>query len=84
MILKLNSTALNVLRVYATLMVFCCHSAIIGSEEFCLELDGGMHLLNTPAWGGVGIFFALGGFLSAYGFADCSIYVHDEKLQYST
>lgn len=64
----LNSTVLNVLRVYATALVFFCHSTIIAKECFEFKLHGLMRLLNTPAWGGVWMFLAIGGFLAAYGF----------------
>ena len=65
---SLNSTILNVLRVYATALVFFCHSTIIAKECFEFKLHGIMRLLNTPAWGGVWMFLAIGGFLAAYGF----------------
>lgn len=68
MTIKLNSTVLNVLRVFATLLVFFCHSYIVGRDEFGLELHGAMWLLKSPAWGGVWMFFAMGGFLAAFGF----------------
>ena len=68
MTLKLNSTALNVLRVFATLLVFFCHSYIVGRDEFGFELHGALWLLKSPAWGGVWMFFAMGGFLATYGF----------------
>ena len=64
----LNSTVLNILRVYATALVFFCHSTIIAKECFEFKLHGLMRLLNTPAWGGVWMFLAIGGFLAAYGF----------------
>ena len=64
----LNSTLLNILRVYATALVFFCHSTIIANECFGFELHGLERLINTPAWGGVWVFLAIGGFLAAYGF----------------
>ena len=42
MTIRLNSTALNVLRVFATLLVFVCHSYIVGRDEFGFELHGAM------------------------------------------
>ena len=68
MTLKLNTNIIDVLKVYATLMVFICHSTIIAHQEFGFELQGVWRALNTPAWGGVWMFFTLGGFLAAYGF----------------
>ena len=64
-------------------MVFLCHTTIIASQEFGFELHGAWQALNTPAWGGVWIFFAIGGFLSAYGF-DSGRYTLDKQgiLQY--
>ena len=78
MTIKLNSTTLNVLRVYATLMVFFCHSTIVAQDVFGFKLHGAFCALNTPAWGGVWMFFAMGGFLAAYGF-DKKSYVCDKK-----
>lgn len=39
MTIKLNSTALNVLWVYATLMVFLCHSTIVGEHKFGFQFN---------------------------------------------
>lgn len=78
MTIKLNSTILNVLRVFATLLVFFCHSCIIGRDEFGFELHGALWLLKTPAWGGVWMFFAMGGFLATYGF-DINSYTTDKE-----
>ena len=66
--IKINSTTLNVLRVYATALVFFCHSTLIAEECFDYHLYGVLHIINTPAWGGVWIFLVMGGFLAAYGF----------------
>ena len=64
----LNSTVLNILRVYATALVFFCHSTIVARECFQMEWHGLARLLITPAWGGVWMFLAIGGFLAANGF----------------
>lgn len=66
--ITINSTVLNILRVYATALVFFCHSTIIAKECFGFELYGFERLINTPAWGGVWMFLVMGGFLAAYGF----------------
>lgn len=76
--LTLNSTVLNILRVYATALVFFCHSTIIAKECFGFKLHGLWRLINTPAWGGVWMFLAIGGFLAAYGF-DQRNYTLDKK-----
>lgn len=65
---SLNSTVLNILRVYATALVFFCHSTIVAKQCFGLKLHGLERLINTPAWGGVWMFLAIGGFLASYGF----------------
>lgn len=66
--LTLNSTALNILRVYATALVFFCHSTLIAKECFGLQLHGSERFINTPAWGGVWMFLTIGGLLAAHGF----------------
>ncbi len=66
--IALNSAVLNILRVYATALVFFCHSTIVARECFGFSLHGLKRLINTPAWGGVWMFLAIGGFLAAYGF----------------
>ena len=76
--MKLNSTALNFLRVFAAALVFFCHSTIVAGESFGLELHGLSKLINTPAWGGVWIFLIIGGFLAAYGF-DSHKYILDKS-----
>ena len=68
MTLKPNSTALNILRVYAAALVFLCHSTIVAEESFGIKWEGLSRLIITPAWGGVWIFLVIGGFLAAYGF----------------
>ncbi len=64
-----NSNVLNILRVYATALVFFCHSLIVGKECFGLKIEGLVRFIRTPAWGGVWMFLAIGGFLAAYGFS---------------
>lgn len=69
--MNLNGTALNLLRIYATALVFLCHSTIIARESFGYEIKDFLFFRSfflTPAWGGVWIFLTIGGFLAAYGF----------------
>lgn len=64
--MKFNSTIVNVLKVFATLMVFFCHSTIVAKESFG---GGGLiRIFNTPAWGGVWMFLIISGFLACIGF----------------
>lgn len=51
--MKLDSTIVNFFKIFATLMVFCCHSVIVASE--CFNPHGLIYLFNTPAWGGVDV-----------------------------
>lgn len=79
--LLINSKAINVLRVYATILVFLCHSTIVAGEEFGYVVKDYLLmrvLFNTPAWGGVWIFLAIGGTLAALGF-DVGKYSLDSK-----
>lgn len=64
--MNLNSTIINVLKVFATLLVFFCHSVIVAGE--CFAPHGLIHLFSTPAWGGVWIFLIISGLLSSWGF----------------
>lgn len=62
--------ALNVLRVIATLSVFCLHTSIFEPDISSLfSSDGLCFLWRTPAWSGVWIFFILGGYFAGKGFA---------------
>lgn len=79
--MNINSTALNIIRVYATLLVFLCHSTIIAKESFGFIIQESIPLrmlFLTPAWGGVWIFLVVGGFLAAYGF-DTGKYTLDKS-----
>ena len=67
--MMLHSSSINVLKVTATLLVFFCHSTITATNEFNYELHGVMKLFNTPAWGGVFMFFTISGLLAGYGFS---------------
>ncbi len=65
--MKLNSTIVNFFKIFATLMVFFCHSVICASESF--QTHGLIYLFNTPAWGGVWTFLIISGLLASLGFS---------------
>ncbi len=46
--MRINSTIVNFLKVFATILVFCCHSVIVAHESF--QPYGLVYLFNTPAW----------------------------------
>lgn len=48
-----NSTIINILKVFATLLVFLCHSTIVAKE--CFGGGGLIRIFNTPAWGGMDV-----------------------------
>lgn len=54
------------LKVFATLLVFLCHSTIVAKE--CFGGGGLIRIFNTPAWGGVWMFLIISGLLASYGF----------------
>lgn len=81
MAFKLNSTALNILRVFAAALVFFCHSTIVARDCFGLELSGLSRLIITPAWGGVWIFLVTGGILAAYGFDSQKYLLNKDGIQ---
>lgn len=65
-----QSTTINFLKVFATLLVFTQHSTIVTKQELGFELHGfAQQLLNTPAQGGVWMFLIISGFLASWGFA---------------
>lgn len=64
--MRINSTIVNFLKVFATILVFCCHSVIVAHESF--QPYGLVYLFNTPAWGGVWIFLIVSGLLASWGF----------------
>lgn len=64
--MRLNSTIVNILKVFATLMVYFCHSTIVAKE--CFGGGGLIKMFNTPAWGGVWMFLIISGLLAGYGF----------------
>lgn len=64
-----QSTTINFLKVFATVLVFTQHSTIVANQELGFELQGfAQQLLNTPAQGGVWMFLIIGGFLASWGF----------------
>lgn len=77
---RVKDSFLNLLRCVACLMVYCLHVAI-----FTNNCAGGqifdkayMKVFQTPAWGGVWIFFILSGYLAGKGFFD-GRYVLEKK-----
>lgn len=64
----INTKIISALRVYAMLLVYFCHCYITARDGSGYQLHGLGRLFNTPAWGGVWMFFTIGGFLAAYGF----------------
>jgi len=66
--IEISSSTINILRVFATYLVFSCHAIIVSRDTFGLREDGINRLFGTPAWGGVWIFLVISGFLAAYGF----------------
>lgn len=58
---------INLLRVLAAFMVFCLHTSIFsGQRGFMFSRE--TWYLQTPAWGGVWIFFIISGYLIGKGF----------------
>lgn len=58
---------LNLLRIYAFLMIFLLHSKIFIPVEWYENVSVSW-ILFTPAWAGVWIFFILSGYGIGYGF----------------
>lgn len=68
---KTRDSFLNLLRVLACLMVWLLHTyGFTSAREASFFQNPYLMFLRTPAWGGVWIFFVLGGYLAGKGFAD--------------
>lgn len=59
---------LNLLRVYATMLVFIAHTNIFSNS--LVWLGKSVFYFNTPAWAAMWIFYTLSGFLAGKSFAD--------------
>ena len=69
--LKVQNSFINFVRCLACLMVYILHTSIFtNSRGVPLFTSFYSKLLQTPAWGGVWIFFILGGFLAGKSFAE--------------
>lgn len=68
---KCSNSFLNLIRCIAMMMVYVLHTSIFTNSRGIFIFDKlYMKIFYTPAWGGVWIFFILGGFLAGKSFAD--------------
>ena len=58
---------LNLLRVYATMLVFIAHTNIFSNG--LVWLGKSVFYFNTPAWAAMWVFYTLSGFLAGKSFA---------------
>lgn len=68
MIEKKEIDPINIIKVIATLCVFCLHSFIFSSQWGGFSFSNCTWFLQTPAWGAVWIFIFLAGFLNGGNF----------------
>lgn len=68
---RIHDSFINFVRVLACMMVFILHTSIFTTSGGTpLFTNIYIRLLQTPAWGGVWIFFILGGYLAGKSFSD--------------
>ncbi len=66
---KKTNITINILKCYAALIVFICHTYIVCKNAFHFEFTTSWQfVLKTPAWAGVWVFMIVAGFLAADGF----------------
>lgn len=68
---RTNNSFINLVRFLACMMIYFFHAAhFTASRGTPLFTNIYIKFLQTPAWGGVWIFFVLAGYLSGKGFSD--------------
>ena len=70
-VVRVHNSFINFVRVLACMMVYILHASMFTTSRGTpLFTNLYIRLLQTPAWGGVWVFFILGGYLAGKSFAD--------------